>query len=102
MFQLLPARWLAALSALAALTVSAQPPTPAPAPAPVSVPPAAMAPYRSVFDSYQPFTDEKLAPWKDANDTVGKIGGWRTYAREAREAEPKNGAANPHTGHGKP
>lgn len=26
--------------------------------------------------------------WKEANDQVQRIGGWRTYAREAKEPEP--------------
>ena len=42
-------------------------------------------PYRSVFDGYQPFTDEKMRSWKDSNNTVEKIGGWRAYAKEAAE-----------------
>lgn len=79
-------------------------------------PPAAVSPYRSVFDGYQPFTDEKLKSWKDSNDTVEKIGGWRAYAKEAAEpatadkqapaATPTKpalpaAATNPHAGHGK-
>ncbi|MBL0422562.1 hypothetical protein JI739_19610 [Ramlibacter sp. AW1] len=63
--------------------------------------------------------------WKDANDTVGQIGGWRAYAKEAQQADGQqsqgaaprqdgrqspaqpegsrgaSGAANPHAGHGK-
>lgn len=73
-------------------------------------------PYRSVFDGYQPFTDEKMRSWKESNDTVGKIGGWRSYAKEAAEPAPADkrpptvapatpalpaAAANPHAGHGK-
>jgi hypothetical protein len=57
---------------------------------------AAALPYRSVFDGYQPFTDQKVLPWKETNATVEKIGGWRAYAKEA--AEP---AATPHADHGK-
>lgn len=77
--------------------------------------------YRSTFDAYQRFTDEKVGSWRDANDTVGRIGGWRSYAKEAREpaasGAPNQGnpaaptapaapaapapAANPHEGHGK-
>jgi hypothetical protein len=26
--------------------------------------------YRSVFEGYQAFTDDKLVPWRDANETV--------------------------------
>ncbi len=28
--------------------------------------------------------DEKVIPWTDANNTVGRIGGWRAYAKEAQ------------------
>lgn len=31
--------------------------------------------YRSAFDGYRPFRDEKLAPWRDVNDEVGRVGG---------------------------
>lgn len=70
--------------------------------------------YRSTFDAYQRFTDEKVGPWRDANDTVGRIGGWRSYAKEGREPAAPGApnptssptpaapapAANPHAGHG--
>ena len=84
----------------------------------VSQSPAAGAPveltYRSTFDAYQRFTEENVGPWRDANDTVGRIGGWRSYAKEGREPavpgtpNPSSSstpaapapAANPHAGHG--
>jgi hypothetical protein len=40
------------------------------------------------LENYKPFIDENLIPWREANDTVGRIGGWREYAREARPPEP--------------
>ena len=42
--------------------------------------------YLSPFADYRPLGEDKNTAWKDANDTVGKIGGWRAYAREAAEA----------------
>ena len=42
--------------------------------------------YQSPFAGYRPLGEDKETPWRDANDTVGKIGGWRAYAREAAEA----------------
>lgn len=114
MFYPMLARWPAALPALLALTVSAQTPsTPAAAPAtraaaPVAPTPPAAGQYRSALDGYQPHSENKMVPWKEANDTVGKIGGWRAYAKEAAEgqtpaapAPAASGAANPHAGHGK-
>ncbi len=44
--------------------------------------------YESAFARYRPHADEKLRPWKDSNDNVGRIGGWRSYAREAAQEEP--------------
>ena len=49
-----------------------------PDPAPPS-PPA----YRSAFEDYRPFGDQPVESWKGANDTVGRIGGWKAYAQEA-------------------
>lgn len=41
--------------------------------------------YQSPFKDYRPLGDDKRTPWRDANDEVGKIGGWRVYLREAQE-----------------
>lgn len=107
--------WTAA-TAVTVFTASAQAvdtPAAAPsqAPLPIVATPArkpAPLPYRSVFDSYQPFTDDKGLPWKDTNHTVQHIGGWRAYAKEAAADAPSNAAqgavpnrTDPHAGHGK-
>ena len=65
---------------------------------------AAPAPFRSALDNYQPYTDEKIAPWKAANEQVDRNGGWRTYAKEGRAAASPAAApqADPHAGHTKP
>lgn len=44
--------------------------------------------YDSAFTRYRPHADQALRSWKDANDNVGRIGGWRSYAREAAQEEP--------------
>lgn len=58
------------------------------------------APTRSApFENYQGWRDESLQDWRQANDRVGEIGGWRTYLREA---QPEGGAgkdAPDHPGH---
>lgn len=36
------------------------------------------------FEHYRPWRDETLQDWREANDQVGKIGGWRSYLREAQ------------------
>ena len=42
--------------------------------------------------------------FKEANDEAGRIGGWREYAKEARQAQKPDAAAkpDPHAGHAKP
>ena len=57
-------------------------------------PPAPPA-YRSALEGYQPFTDEKIVDWKEANDNAGRIGGWREYAKEASDAQTPEVAAKP-------
>ena len=56
---------------------------------------AAVAPltYESSFARYRPLSNEKLISWREANDTVARIGGWRVYAREAQQAEPAPAAS---------
>lgn len=39
--------------------------------------------YSSAFESYRSFNEEPVRSWREANDNVGRIGGWRVYAREA-------------------
>jgi hypothetical protein len=65
--------------------------------------------YHSVFAQYQGLTEQPVNPWVETNATVGKIGGWRVYAKEAGQPDssenaektpmpnPKYGA---HEGHG--
>ncbi|MFZ6644779.1 hypothetical protein ACO0LO_03640 [Undibacterium sp. TJN25] len=43
--------------------------------------------YQSSLQTYRPFADEEVGNWRAQNDAVGKIGGWRTYARQAREPD---------------
>jgi hypothetical protein len=60
--------------------------------------------FRSALDGYQPYTEEKIRSWKDANDTTARIGGWRAYAKEAQQGTAPDAASqpDPHAGHGKP
>jgi hypothetical protein len=62
---------------------------PAQTSAPANAQPQALpTAYRSVFEGYQPYTDKKIVPWKESNDNVGRIGGWREYAKEAAQVTP--------------
>jgi hypothetical protein len=87
--------WLALLVGAATSVAIAQPNT------------VATRPYRSAFEGYRPYKDEPLLPWRQANDTVGRIGGWQAYAREAQgaaapapQASSPSAASAPATGHG--
>lgn len=40
--------------------------------------------YTSPIADYQKFSDEKVLPWKAANDKVAAIGGWRAYTKESQ------------------
>lgn len=98
----------------AALAQSAPVPPSAPAHAQAGAAASQQLTYRSALDGYQPFKDEQVANWSKANQTVGEIGGWRAYAKEASQTEGKSqapaqpqsgqapsGASNPHAPHGK-
>ncbi|MGJ7568829.1 hypothetical protein ACSFBM_33595 [Variovorax sp. GB1R11] len=102
------ARWLAAfpaaaaiaaLATLSAVVAVAQPASANSSAASTSTP--TVLTYKSALEGYQPFADEKPIPWKEANETVYRRGGWQAYAKEASgsgaaEAEtPKGGAAAP-------
>ena len=39
--------------------------------------------YVSELGKYQPYADQPVQSWREANDQVGRIGGWRSYAKEA-------------------
>ena len=81
--------WLpASLTTLTALTAQAQPGAPNTRPDPLD--PKAGIPtlsYQSSFSQYRRLDDGKLISWRDANDTVTRIGGWRVYAREAQQPD---------------
>lgn len=84
---------LATMSPLSALTAWGQATSrPDPLNAGVVVPPVI---HDSSFARYGVFSEQEVAPWKDTNDTAGRIGGWRAYAREAREPQSGGVAAQP-------
>lgn len=89
----------ASAAAAPRLTVQAGPSAAQAASAPASSAPETL--YRSAFKGYKRFTDEPVQSWKAANDRVGQIGGWRTYAREAAGGEAGEPAGTGgHAGHG--
>ena len=44
--------------------------------------------HSSAFAAYRGHVEAVPIGWKEANDTVARIGGWRAYAREAAEPSP--------------
>jgi hypothetical protein len=59
--------------------------------------PVAPPAYRSAFEGYRPYQAQEVQDWRQANDTVRAIGGWRAYAREihGQPAAPAPAAAPP-------
>lgn len=91
-----PLRWLTPVIFCAAVVAAqAQPATLAPRPDPLDAETAVPTlVYQSAFTQYRPLGEERPISWREANDTVTRVGGWRAYAREAQQ--PESGpAANP-------
>jgi hypothetical protein len=55
--------------------------------------------YESSFQNYQRYSASDIQTWRQTNDTVKDIGGWREYAKEiAQDADTKPSSANPSHG----
>ena len=55
--------------------------------------------YQSSFKNYPRYSASDIEAWKQANDTVKDIGGWREYAKEiAEDSDTKPSSANPSHG----
>lgn len=93
---LLPAALaLATVAATAQRTPSAPPPPPSmsaadPLDAAATVPPLV---YRSALATFKRLGEMEALPWREANHRVGRIGGWRAYAREAAAPDAAASAA---------
>lgn len=46
----------------------------------------------STFRGYRSWSEQDPAGWREANDVVGRVGGWRAYAREAAAPGPAQAA----------
>ena len=44
--------------------------------------------YKSPLADYRKFVEQPVGSWREANDNVGRIGGWRAYASESQEGIP--------------
>ena len=55
--------------------------------------------YSSVLENYQPYSTQQVQAWRESNDNVGRIGGWRAYAKEIGQTDdgksPKAEAGTP-------
>jgi hypothetical protein len=71
-----------ALAAAAPTQAQPKPATPDPLDPKAAVPPAQ---HRSAMGTYRPSADTPVGSWKEANERVNRIGGWRAYAREAAQ-----------------
>lgn len=93
-------RWCLTLGALLlAGAVQAQTANGSESPVPTGV---ADLKFRSALETYRPYQEQAPESWREANDTVGRIGGWRAYAREISgpaAEKPAAGAGDPHAGH---
>jgi hypothetical protein len=94
-----PAPAAAQSAAQSAARSAAQPETGHPKADPLdasaAVPPVRV---RSSFAGYHGLADEKVGSWREANDTVGQIGGWKVYAQEAAQPDgrtPPDASAQP-------
>ncbi len=112
-----PMRWLMPATFALATAAVAAPGAPGPdvdrrvadpLDATAKLPPLA---YKSVLGSYKRLAETEPVPWRQANDRVARIGGWRAYAREANAPAAAASAAPapqpaampmPHGGHKQP
>ena len=89
------------VAAVAATLAFAAPATAGPDPLDPKAPVPALH-YTSTLKRHAPATADKPVPWREANETVTRIGGWRAYAREAQASQPAASQPGPHSGHKKP
>lgn len=89
----LAAAWAAMLLSIVSTAAAQTPPArPDPLDPRADVP---RADYRSPLAAYRRAGDVEVGSWREVNDTVTRIGGWRAYAREASRPEPASSAPTP-------
>ena len=59
-------------------------------------------PEPAAFADYRAYADAPIAPWRETNDRVREVGGWRAYARQvqAANAQAANGQGQSVQGQG--
>jgi hypothetical protein len=79
------------LAALAAPAAAAPAASPDPLNAAAAVPPPRLP---GALRAYRPATTPEPGGWREANEKVTRIGGWKTYLREAQQPDPPAPAAS--------
>jgi hypothetical protein len=82
-----------AATALACAATAAGAQTPAAPPRESAVAP--LPPYRSAYEGYRPLAEEPLAPWREVNETVERVGGHVGVLRADDRGAPAQPAAVP-------
>lgn len=72
-----------ALAVLSGVAAAAQPFA-----EPSKVLPPTKLQYTSTLSTYQGYADEPIQSWREANDRVERIGGWKAYAKETKAGKP--------------
>jgi hypothetical protein len=57
--------------------------------------------YRSAFDDYRPYKETEIAPWREVNEEVGRVGGHLGIARAQQQAGKPAPKPSPHGTHHK-
>ena len=71
------------LAVLSGVAAAAQPPVES-----SKAPPPTRLQYTSTLSTYQGYADEPVQSWREANDRVERIGGWKAYAKETKASKP--------------
>jgi hypothetical protein len=50
---------------------------------------SALPKYVSPLRDYRAFADQPVGSWREANETVRRIGGWQAYSREAYQSRTR-------------
>jgi len=53
--------------------------------------------YQSSFQNYQRYSASPIQSWKQSNDTVKDIGGWRAYAKEITQEQNAKPSTTTHS-----
>jgi hypothetical protein len=87
--------WATSLAILVASVAKAQPVVESESLQNTVTPEVPIVQYKSAFSNYVPYSEQEIVSWRQANDLVGEIGGWRTYAKEAQAKDSHSHAVEP-------